>query len=60
MLKLILTIISRDLRLAFRRRSDSVSMLFFFIIVVSLFPLGVGPEPALLRKLDALDPGYKS
>ena len=51
MLKLILTIISRDLRLAFRRRSDSVSMLFFFIIVVSLFPLGVGPEPALLRKL---------
>ena len=51
MLKLILTIISRDLRLAFRRRSDSVSMLFFFIIVVSLFPLGIGPEPDLLRKL---------
>ena len=44
-------IIRRDLRLALRRRSDSVSMLFFFVIVVSLFPLGVGPQPDLLRQL---------
>ncbi|WP_301101704.1 heme exporter protein CcmB [Propionivibrio sp.] len=51
MLKLVRAIISRDLRLAMRRRTDIVSALFFFIIVVSLFPLGVGPEPELLRKL---------
>jgi len=51
MLKLVLAIIRRDLRLALRRRADLVSALFFFIIVVSLFPLGVGPEPELLRKL---------
>lgn len=51
MLKLVLAIIHRDLRLAMRRRADIVSALFFFIIVVSLFPLGVGPEPELLRKL---------
>lgn len=51
MLTLIRAIISRDLRLALRRRSDIVSALFFFVIVVSLFPLGVGPEPELLRKL---------
>ncbi len=51
MLKLIFAIVGRDLRLAMRRRSDLVSALFFFIIVVSLFPLGVGPEPELLRKL---------
>ena len=51
MLNLIRAIISRDLRLALRRRADLVSALFFFIIVVSLFPLGVGPEPELLRKL---------
>jgi heme exporter protein B len=51
MLKLILAMIRRDLRLAMRRRADIVSALFFFIIVVSLFPLGVGPEPELLRKL---------
>lgn len=42
---------SRDLRLSMRRRGDIVSALFFFIIVVSLFPLGIGPEPELLRKL---------
>ena len=51
MLKLIHAIIRRDLRLAMRRRADIVSALFFFIIVVCLFPLGVGPEPELLRKL---------
>lgn len=41
----------RDLRLAMRRQADLASALFFFIIVVSLFPLGVGPDPDLLRKL---------
>ncbi len=51
MLKLIHAMIHRDLRLAMRRRADIVSALFFFILVVSLFPLGVGPEPELLRKL---------
>jgi len=51
MLKLIRAIVIRDLRLAMRRRADVMSALFFFIIVVSLFPLGVGPEPELLRKL---------
>jgi heme exporter protein B len=39
----------RDLRLALRRRADTGAALVFFIIVVSLFPLGVGPEPNLLR-----------
>ena len=51
MFKLIDAIIRRDLRLAMRRRADIVSALFFFIIVVSLFPLGIGPEPELLRTL---------
>ncbi len=51
MLKLVGAMVARDLRLALRRRSDIVSLLFFFVIVVSLFPLGVGPEPELLRKL---------
>ena len=42
-------IVQRDLRIAWRRRSDALSSLFFFVIVVSLFPLGVGPEPGTLR-----------
>ena len=41
----------RDLRIALRRRADTLAALFFFVIVASLFPLGVGPEPALLRSM---------
>ncbi len=51
MLKALLCVIRRDLLLAFRRRSDVLTTLFFFIIVASLFPLGVGPEQALLRTM---------
>lgn len=51
MLSLVATVIERDLRLAARHRADLVAILFFFVIVVSLFPLGVGPEPELLRRL---------
>ena len=46
-----LWIIQRDLLLAMRRRSDVLTTLFFFIIVVSLFPLGVGPEMSMLRTM---------
>jgi heme exporter protein B len=51
MLKIVTAVIGRDLKLAMRRQADIVSALFFFIIVVSLFPLGIGPEPDVLRKL---------
>ncbi len=44
-----LTIIRRDLTLAMRRRTDIFTTLFFFVIVVSLFPLGIGPELDTLR-----------
>lgn len=42
-------IVVRDLTLEWRRRTDVLSTLFFFVIVVSLFPLGIGPDMALLR-----------
>lgn len=44
-------IIKRDLLLAMRRQSDLLTILFFFIIVVSLFPLSVGPEMNMLRTM---------
>lgn len=44
-------IIRRDLLLALRRRSDVLTTVLFFIMVASLFPLGVGPEPAVLRMI---------
>lgn len=43
------TLLGRDLLLAMRRRSDLFTTLFFFVIVVSLFPLGIGPELNTLR-----------
>jgi len=45
------TILRRDLLLAMRRRSDVFTTLFFFVIVVSLFPLGIGPELDTLRMI---------
>jgi len=44
-------ILRRDLLLAARRRSDVFTVILFFVIVSSLFPLGVGPDPALLRMI---------
>ncbi|HXF65189.1 MAG TPA: heme exporter protein CcmB [Burkholderiales bacterium] len=54
MLEALLCVIGRDLRLAMRRRSDVATALLFFVIVVTLFPLALGPEPNLLR---AIAPG---
>jgi heme exporter protein B len=47
----LLAVVRRDLLLAMRRKADVLTALFFFVIVTSLFPLGIGPEPALLRKI---------
>ena len=44
-------IVRRDLLLAYRRRVDLLTAVFFFVIVASLFPLGVSPEPAVLRMI---------
>jgi heme exporter protein B len=44
-------VIARDLLLAMRRKADVLTTLFFFVIAVSLFPLGIGPETSLLRKI---------
>ncbi|MEW6690626.1 MAG: heme exporter protein CcmB, partial [Pseudomonadota bacterium] len=46
-------LVRRDLRLALRRRGDVVNVLVFFVIVASLFALGVGPEPNQLRAMAA-------
>jgi len=44
---------ARDLRLALRRRVEALLPVVFFIVAVSLFPLGVGPEPQTLRVIAA-------
>jgi heme exporter protein B len=42
---------ARDLLIAARRKSDVLTTFFFFVIVVSLFPLGVGPQADTLREI---------
>lgn len=44
-------LVYRDLLLALRRRGDVAVALLFFVIVASLFPLGIGAEPNLLRSI---------
>jgi heme exporter protein B len=51
MFGLLMLVVRRDLILAMRRRADVLTTLIFFVMVVSLFPLGVGPEMAMLRKM---------
>ncbi|MFL5265623.1 MAG: heme exporter protein CcmB [Stellaceae bacterium] len=43
----------RDLRLALRQSGDTGLVLGFFVLAVVLFPLGVGPELAILQRIGA-------
>lgn len=43
--------VRRDVLLAMRRRAEVVTALAFFVIVVSLFPLAIGPERDMLREI---------
>ncbi len=45
------SMVHRDVLLVMRRKSEVLTALFFFVIVTSLFPLGIGAEPNLLRKI---------
>ncbi len=45
--------LKRDLLLAYRRRNDLVSPLMFFLMVATLFPLGVSPDPVFLSEVAA-------
>jgi len=51
MLRAVLLLIHRELLMALRQRSDILNPLWFFLIVITLFPLGVGPEPKLLARI---------
>ncbi|MDN3682618.1 heme exporter protein CcmB [Vibrio tapetis] len=53
MVSSMLTIVRRELLIAFRRQADILNPLWFFIIVVTLFPLSIGPEPNLLARIAA-------
>ncbi len=45
--------LTRDIKLAMRSKGELAQALAFFIIVVSLFPLAIGPESAVLKRIAA-------
>ncbi|MCF1429150.1 MAG: heme exporter protein CcmB [Shewanella sp.] len=46
-----ITLLKRDLQIAVRHRGDIFNPLLFFVMVVTLFPLGIGPEPQVLTRI---------
>ncbi|WP_421178914.1 heme exporter protein CcmB [Aeromonas enteropelogenes] len=51
MLRAVMHLIHRELLIALRQRSDILNPIWFFLIVITLFPLGIGPEPKLLARI---------
>ncbi|WP_193074828.1 heme exporter protein CcmB [Pseudomonas sp. FME51] len=51
MRRIVWLLFCREWRLAWRRPGDLLNPLVFFALVVSLFPLAVGPEPSMLRSM---------
>ena len=51
MFNLFWAVVRRDLMLALRQKTDIVQTLFFFAVVITLVPLGVGAEQELLRSM---------
>lgn len=41
----------RELRVAIRKGAEIINPLWFFLIVITLFPLGLGPEPQMLARI---------
>lgn len=46
-----LDIIKRELQIAMRKRAEILNPLWFFLIVITLFPLVIGPDPVLLSRI---------
>ncbi len=50
-MKPLVAVIARDLHLAVRQGGATFLALVFFLLTVTLFPLGIGPEPAILARI---------
>ena len=46
-----IAVLLRDLKVAFRHLNELAHPLMFFLIVVSLFPMAVSPDPSFLREI---------
>lgn len=48
---MLIRVVKRELQIAFRSGAEIVNPLWFFLIVITLFPLGIGPEAQLLARI---------
>ena len=48
---ILFTIIRRELAIAFRKPAEILNPLWFFLMIITLFPLLMGPNPELLSKI---------
>ncbi|HDR1039991.1 heme exporter protein CcmB [Pasteurella multocida] len=46
-----LAIIKRELQIAMRKQAEILNPLWFFLLVITLFPLVIGPDPKLLARI---------
>ena len=51
--RIVFSLIKRELLLSIRHGADSCMVVLFFVLVVILFPLSVGPEPGILSRISA-------
>ncbi|MBQ85386.1 MAG: heme exporter protein CcmB [Gammaproteobacteria bacterium] len=49
----VLATLRRDLLIAYRRKNDLLNPFMFFVLVATLFPIGVSPEPEMLGEISA-------
>ena len=49
--KAFMLFLKRDLMIAIRHKDDMLNPLLFFVIVITLFPLGIGPEANILSRI---------
>lgn len=51
MMQALLALLSRELLIAYRRLAEVFNPLWFFVLVITLFPLSVGPDPQMLQRI---------
>ncbi|MDC0611701.1 heme exporter protein CcmB [Vibrio sp.] len=50
-MSMLMLIVRRELKLGFRKRSEVFNPVYFFLLIIVLFPLGIGSDPSLLSKV---------
>lgn len=50
-MSIFLALVTREIRLSLRHGTDTLAVLLFFLLAASMFPLAIGPGPAVLGRI---------